>query len=385
MNQVEAVELTGQAGLAEQYDIPNASFLEKIASVDAKCARSHREYIRDVALEIGGYGSMKDALADLGPRTAIAHIAGGVATRWDKSFGQANEYDQDGCSAVRGVPRGLARVPNLLAHEGIEGEQIPVFAYSLWATKEISGARRYIIYPQNASNEDIGDMAYWTEKMGLQAEFRPQFLRGVNLKPSGHADAIVQHADIVGSSVEYFIPQFVSDASSPSTIADTLVVLHAMRKIGISVDMLAPTTPVEGKYPFFINKSGLPVKVGHAKLLGEDSLSSEALQPAESSVGLYLFNAKAFREKMNDINAKYLMESSYAFLSGHILHGPKDMIITNEFAIDDINNALMEEQRVRLLAIAYPREILHSAKAVTDLGSFTQMMQEIIEAERAVA
>lgn len=377
--------INSYANAPEVFNTKHASFLNDITSLKNNYARLLRTDIRDAAVVVGGYNSTADALSNIGQKTAIAHIAGGAATRWDKSFGDSSEYYNQGCLALRGEPRGFARVPNLLRHEGVQGESVPVFLYSLWATRHIPTSQRYIIHPENASDEELYLMDSCVKKLGLQAHFRPQKLRGTNPKPSGHADAIAQHPDILGDDIEYFVPQFVSDASSPSTITDTLLVLHAAKKAEIPIDMLAPTAQTEGKYPFFVNTEGLPVKIGHAKLLGDLSLISEDLTPAESSVGLYLFSADAFREKMNESHTTYLDsgENSYAFLPGHRISNGRSISLTNEFAVDDIVTLLMAESRARLLAIAQPREILHSAKTVTELVPFTEMMKEIIDDERS--
>lgn len=351
--------------------------VDRLTRIDWNLVRENRETFRHTLLKLGGYLSFDQALKDIGSRTVIPIIAGGVATRWEKSFESDNakavlknpEY-----IIIRGRPRGLTRVPNKLPRDIWADDTIPVFGYTLWETKDIPGAKRVVIHPEEATKQDLIEMEQTAETLGLQIQLRPQVRRTNNLKPSGHGDAIVQNIDILDGT-DFVLPQFVSDASSPTTIKDALLTLAVLSKCGLPIDVVVPTVSMEQpKYSVFIDKNGLIRKMGHAKLLGEESLGgiNTTLTISGSQIGIYPFTTRAMREELENKYATYLNERSYVFLPGHA-NG------VNEFAIDDAVLSLAAKGRVRQLAIANESEIASSAKTVDTLPRYVQMMEAAIQ------
>lgn len=362
--------------LSEQLHFEHVMTLNRLTGTDWDQARDKRATLQQSLLSLGSYPTFADAMEDIGSRTVIPIIAGGVASRWEKSFATeeaAAVLDDKRYEVTKGKPRGFTRVPNVLPRTIWPEETIPVFGYTLWQTRDIPGARRFVIHPEDATTEDLTEMQRTAQMLGLDVAFRPQRKRANNPKPSGHADALAQHVDLLEGS-DFVLPQFVSDASSPATIKDTLLTLAVLNYSGFDVDVVVPTVKMDSpKYSVFIDANGLIRKMGHAKLLGERSLrgTDTALSIAGSQIGIYPFTTEALWEELEATYATYLNERSYVFLPGHE-NG------VNEFAIDDAILSLAAKGRVRQLAVANDYEILHSAKTVPELPHYVQMMTRVL-------
>jgi hypothetical protein len=369
---------TGSLVLPEHHERPDKILaVNRLLTSDWEQAREQKDTLRQNMLELGGYSSMEEAMTDIGQRTAIVFIAGGVATRWDKSFDtpEAQTVLEDPqYEARRGKARGLAQVPNRLPQNVIGGDTIPVLAYSLWTSMNIPGAKRYLIHSEDTDIQELIEMRHTAEELGLAIQLKSQRKRNNNPKPSGHADALVQNIDIL-NDVDFILPQFVSDATSPATITDSLLTLAVLNTCGMDVRAVVPTVKMaQPKYSVFIDQNGLVRKMGHAKLLGEESLSGtdSELFIAGSQVGIYPFDATQLQKELKATHERYNQEGSYLFLPGHEAAG------VNEYAIDDAVISFAVLGRVRQLAVANEIEILHSAKTVPELPQFIKMIEMVL-------
>lgn len=339
--------------------------------------RGQREQFRNALLHLGGYTSLTQAMDDIGGRTVIPIIAGGVATRWEKSFdtdGAQAVLDDPSYTVTRGRPRGLTLVPNVLPHDIWPHSKIPVFGYTLWQTRAISGAKRVVIHPEDAEEQDLEEMKFTAETLGLSIDLRPQRRREPHPKPLGHGDALVQIMDDLEGS-DFVLPQFVSDASSPATIQDTLLALAVTSRVGLPVNVVVPTVTMDQpKYSVFIDENGLIRDMGHAKLLGEASNkgSNTTLSIAGSQIGIYPVATPALLEELEATYEGYRREGSYLFIARNRENG------VNEYAIDNAILHFAQRGTVRQLAFANYSEIASSAKTVDALPKYVEMITEAI-------
>ncbi len=333
-----------------------AEILEKLITTDWKQARERRDELEEVLLKLAAFDSMEDFLKNVAPQTTVVTIVGGAASRWDKSFD-----DPEGAQVamkygiVRGKSRFLALVPNLLTNT-YTGERIPILAYNLYGVRNLvshkAGAAHVLIYGQaNEVNEikDITTGAGIQNSLLLKQEIRPG-----KEKPFGHADALLQHLEVI-TGRPYVVTHFGGDVTSASTIELSLLCQYVLHEVKAPVDVILPTTMMEvPKYPVFIDANGLPRQFGHEKLLGKESLHTKEvrLSPGGSNIGLRIYESAPLKLALTTLAPIYETRE--------------------EFALDHVDQYFAEEGRVRQLAIGLPEEISHAAKSLNELLPFLE-------------
>lgn len=342
------------------------TFITQMLTTDWKHAREKRGHLTDVMLHTAGFGSMEEFLAEVGPRTTVVTIVGGAASRWDKSFDEpdgaaiAKEY-----GIKRGKSRFLATVPNIFP-DRMDDRLIPILTYNLFGVKKLlvgqSGqplANHVLIY---SKDEEVDAIKTITDKAGIsQTIFCKQEVRPGKLKPSGHADALLQHLDVMTSS-EFVLTHFGCDVTNPETIALSLLCHYTLHKMGEAIDVVLPTADMNvPKYPVFVDPAGIPRQFGHEKLLGKDSLHADSvvLSPGGSNIGLRIYRGEALR------NALLALQELYS--------------TREEFALDNVDQYFASLGTIRQFCIGLPEEISHAAKTLTEIPGFLANEKKILE------
>jgi hypothetical protein len=166
------------------------------------------------------------------------------------------------------------------------------------------------------------------------------------------------------------VTNFGGDANSRRTILSSLLALDALRAIGAEADMLMPAAPLDSPaYPIGVEKDGLPRSFGHSKLQGETSAARRS-GPGYTNVGVRVYSARALLEKAEHFRARYWIEGKGYSIPGNDPEG-------GEFALDNVDAALAEEGRARILAAARPEE-LTPAKTLGDVPAFERAVESVV-------
>lgn len=317
-------------------------------------AREKRAVLREALLELGGYNSEEDFLDDVAGGVTLVYVAGGSATRWVESFATPEGAEVAAAYGIdRHKPRFLAAVPNPLDPDG---PMTTIMDLNLLSERKVilspDGQRRgkNVVISGKA---DLAELRAITERNGLHGTaFHEQQIRTGRDKPAGHADALLQAIEHLQDK-EYVITHFGGDVTSPQTVTDALLALHVMRAQGQDIAVMVPSANMvgeENKYPILIDRQGLPRGLGHAKLLGEDSLGAgedTELTVGGSNIGVRVYHGPTLRTLLVEMWQEYQHAA--------------------EFALDNVDQLLFQAGLGRQLCTANPNEIRFPGKTLPAL------------------
>jgi hypothetical protein len=314
---------------------------------------------RNAAVVGPSFPSIAEYAADLSRRTVCLTLLAGSGSRWVKSLA-AEGPGRTGPRFDPARPRGLYPVRDFLHGSGA----IPVAAYALAATR---GLGRHLLVVRGWEAEIDEEIL---APLGIAPGDRDFFTQDAPYgKPLGHGDAAWQARSLWRGS-DYVVTNFGGDANSRRTILSSLLALDALRAIGAEADMLMPAAPLDSPaYPIGVEKDGLPRSFGHSKLQGETSAARRS-GPGYTNVGVRVYSARALLEKAEHFRARYWIEGKGYSIPGNDPEG-------GEFALDNVDAALAEEGRARILAAARPEE-LTPAKTLGDVPAFERAVESVV-------
>lgn len=359
-------------------DMENPLFREKLNRINALLttnwqeANSNIPFLEASLLEIGGYESREDFIRKISPSISVLSIVGGVSSRWDASFDDeegakiASEYD-----IRRGKSRFLAEIPNFLPAGVSDNSKISVLEYNLFCIRNLLVSpegtplgKHVLIY---GKDEDKSEIESITRELGIhQSKILKQEIHEGQVKPSGHADALLQHVNTFKDS-KYVITHFGGDVISFTTTYLSLLALDVLNKSKSNLALVLPTANMQNPpYPVFVDSNGLPRRFGHAKLFGDESLKEgetvEHLTLGGSNVSIRAYDTKELTTALSTLGPRY--------------------VATGEFALDHVDKYFADQRKMRQFAIAKPEEITHAAKTITQLPLFIQNAKTILSEDR---
>lgn len=349
-------------------DEPSAEqiFIDAVLSDEWQQARNNRHELRQALLKEGSYESEEDFLSQVAPKTVVVYVAGGSASRWNKSF---DTHEGAEVATVYGIDKNKSRFLAPLPSPLSGNQQPTIMDLNMLVERKLvltpdqeRRGKNVVIY---GKDEDKPEIEAVIERNNLQGtSVHKQKIISGREKPAGHAEALLQTIDLIKGSL-YVITHFGGDVSSPQTITDSLLAMDVQNKNGADVRVMIPTANLgEGKnnYPVLIDSKGIPKGLGHSKLLGESSLRSSAesgLRPAVSNVGVRVYHGPTLRHLLVNMWESY-----------------KDK---DEFALDNIDQVLFEYGLGRQLCIANPNEIRHPGKTLMALAAQLDAWKDVLQ------
>lgn len=320
---------------------PGSQWITPLQRLQQFTSYSWREAIRQQdgivqdALAVLNRADLADFLHCWQEKVAVVIFLAGAGSRWIDSIRKAQAHGQARHIDIE-RPRCLALVEDVRNPT----HNIPLAAYTLRVIQGIG--RHYIVWRTHLP--EIQGVA--AECNLTQVRFVQQTSPG-NANMLGHGDGLRQVLPELGNQVELVLALFGSgDVQVRKTIITTLLVLTALQKAEPAQRPwgLLPTTFLEKPvYPIRVNEQGMPIGFGHSKLLETNT----PVTPAQSNIGVRAYCRQNLDEILSHFARFFHGEAGYRIPGNN----------TNEFALDNIDAYLAEQQRLRCLCIARPEEI----------------------------
>lgn len=318
--------------------------------------------IEKILLDLAGFKHREEFIKAVSPKTMVVTFLAGFGTRWQDSFNHPdnhhlkNKFDQN-------KPRVLAKVTNLIP-QIISGQEISAGIYNFLATKNLG--HNLIIY-RNSRKEIEEEIL---RPLKIEAIFRQQTFPASVGKPLGHGDALLQVKNKI-KNYRFVITNFGSDANSKETIFLSLLCLYVLDKYKTNVWAILPSALMtKAKYPIYLNVEGMPTGVGQAKLKGKiDECSNRP-----SNVGLRAYLVKKLLPVIDYFKKYYQENGSYAVLNNG----------NNELALDNFDEYLIREKKLRHFCIALPEEISHSAKKLEEVPNYLKTLKVVLKKDGVI-
>lgn len=294
-----------------------------------------------------GLDTKEDYLAYLKSSTLCITLFAGLGERWRASFESVPGAEM----RFKDLPRALYPVQNVLVSGS---DKIALGAYALHAVSHL-GDSVIVIRGHEALLK-----SYALSPLGIDPK-KVRFVEQATIheKPLGHGDAVYQLLDIIGE-YEYVIVNFAGDLSRPATAETALLAIDALESIDEDVRLILPCTKVKNpEYVVKIDADGLPSSLGHGKLKG-----SEAQAEGFTNVGLRVYRSDALFEALTLFRKMYYKDETGYTIPGNV---------SNDFALDNIDEWLCEKKTVRILPIASSVETI-ALKSLSDLSHFEKAL-----------
>lgn len=335
--------------------------LERVMNIvesDWAVARDNKDILERTLLELAGYPSMEAFLSAVKYKTAVVTFLAGAGTRWVASWDDPKNKSLVTTYGIsRDLPRALTHVPNFIP--GVVGDTIPIGMYNVNAVKHIG----MNIIVHNGHEEAIDREI--VKPLGAEAVYRRQIPDAVTDKPLGHGDAMMQVLDYFKNR-EYVVTNFGSDPNNPKSIELSLLLMYVMDRYRKNIAAVIPSAAMPSpKYPILLGTNGIPMGISQEKLRPGDGGHKE---PGVSNVGVRVYRTKDLINVLREFKDHYEQSGSYAGVNNG----------NNELALDNIDERLMRDGRVRQLAIADPKEILHPAKSIDAIPAFIDDMRDVL-------
>lgn len=320
-------------------------------------ALANKKEIEKTLLELAGFKSREEFIKVVAPKTIVATFLAGYGTRWQDSFNNLENHHLK-AKFDQNKPRVLAKVTNLIP-QIISGQEIRAGIYNFLATKNLG--QSLVIY-RNSKKEIEEEIL---RPLKIEAIFRQQTFPSQVGKPLGHGDALVKVKKEI-KNYQFLMTNFGSDANSKETIYLSLLCLYVLDKYKSDIWAVLPSALMaKAKYPIYLNVEGMPTGVGQAKLKGKiDECSNRP-----SNVGLRAYLVKKLLPVIDYFKKYYQENGSYAVLNNG----------NNELALDNFDEYLIKEKKLRHFCVALPEEISHSAKKLEEVPNYLKTLKVVLK------
>ena len=247
-------------------------------------------------------------------------------------------------------------VDNLI--DEIDSKKVPIGIYSLYAVKNIG--KNVLIY-SDYKDEIIEKIV---KSLGADVEFVKQEIPKGHDKPLGHGDAARQAKHLI-ENYDYIITNFSNDSNSRKTIILSVLFFHILTVEGYNPGEILPVEFVhKPRYPVLVDDENRPFGIEHAKLKKKET----SLGQGFGNVGLRVYNAQKMLEYIKEFESIFESENSYSSINNG----------NNEFALDNINEKIIEEKKSWILPICYSFEF-RPAKTIDATPNFLEAIRKTKE------
>lgn len=331
--------------------------LNRYTSSDWRKAGANKRKITGAALSALGHRDIPEFLGSIRRRTATVIFLAGAAKRWTESV-QGAKARGEAANVDITKARCLAPVPDVL-HKDLT---VPLGLYNLRAIAGIGTP--VLVYRRNLL--DILYMARQAKNDFAMLHYQSAPIN--DLEPLGHGDAFRQLLPLLAPNIEYLVTVFGGDVTYRDTVITSLLTQVALQQLNARnrpAGLIPVTCLREAKYPIMIGNKGLPLQFGHKKLTGAEASD----KTAPSNVGLRIYTRADVQAVVNSV-----VQRHYDPLAGYNIPGNK----TNEFALDNIDQILARDGRIRVLNISSNEEIDGSVKTWEDIPKFLEAQSALL-------
>ena len=309
------------------------------------------------------FPSLREFLEECREKTVAVSLLAGSGSRLNQTIEQARAAGQQ-IKFDSNWPRALFPVENCLADSPL---LVPNALYSFNALRGLVHQHVVVV---RGFEEEIVRLVLAPLGIENKASFITQHCYpGLN-SPAGHGDAVLQALPAWNQPrYPYVLANFAGDANSFRTSFLALLVLDTLNALGLQTQALLPVTLKEDTdYPIERNALGYLKSLRHSKLTGLAAGRTEAAQPGECNVGLWLFRREILARSAQTLRTLHFQEGS-----GYVVPGNK----TNELALDNIMQFIVAVNpgTVRALCVARPEQIT-PMKQLSQIPAFVQSVRE---------